>query len=234
MPATHKPVQARHEEQCAAQTSRYQASSGRSQAAMTSGTMAVRQEKKGENDWPVHVAPPRALRERPGHETTTNAGLRNSDGCTPRIQRRAPLTSCPHTRVASTRATETTKTITRGAPHMARRQERCRDQHDNRRREIQRLPVHEMKRRQVQPLCNGRGAGHREHKAAHHQKRQRAQEPAVYRPQASPKTTERSAREIMRRLLSAASETVRRTRSRKQSPRIFVVRELIVGRAGRR
>ena len=43
--------------------------------------------------------------------STTNAGLTNSDGCTPAIQRREPLTSAPNISASTTNVIATMKTI---------------------------------------------------------------------------------------------------------------------------
>ncbi len=93
-------------------------------------------------------------------------GLRNSDGWMPKIQRRAPFTSCPKNSVATTRPSETTKPISAARPHHPRRQEGGAEHHRNRRKEGQRLAVDEMERMQMQALGHRRAAGHGENEPA--------------------------------------------------------------------
>ena len=76
-----------------------------------SGTM-VTGSSSSANSLPASVgAPTRPPSAKAQAHSTTNAGLTNSDGCTPAIQRREPLTSTPNISAATTSARLMAKTI---------------------------------------------------------------------------------------------------------------------------
>ena len=55
------------------------------------------------------VAPVRPPSVKAHAASTTNAGLMNSEGCSPKIQRLAPFTSAPNISARMIRASDTTK-----------------------------------------------------------------------------------------------------------------------------
>jgi hypothetical protein len=65
------------------------------------------------------------------------------------------------------------------APHVAQGQEGHEGQDPDRRREEERLAAHEVERREVQPLGDGRASGHEEDEARNHERGKRREQRPV-------------------------------------------------------
>ena len=117
---------------------------------------------------------------------TTKAGLADSDAWMLMpirvIQRREPLTSGPNSSVATISTMRDREHDQRGAADLPRRQERHADQHDEGRQQEQHVAVEEVERIEPDPGRHRRTRRQRKNDAAQHQRNDRRQQQAVYRP----------------------------------------------------
>ena len=96
------------------------------------------------------------------------------------------------------------------------------------------LPVDEMEGRQIEPLGDGRAGGQRHHDADHHQRDERAEQPAIDGAKPIGDGAAFSARNHARLPLAAFAAINAATIARKRIAARFEIGELIVGGAGRR
>ncbi len=167
---------------------------------------------------------------------TTNAGLTNSDGCTPPIHRREPLTSTPNISASTTSAIAIDEDDQRRAAHAARREERHADHHRGRRQQQLGLTIDEMEGREIEPLGDRRAGGERHHHADHHQRGERTQQPRIDGAEPigdRPALGSRHHRSVSLDCLVRGGDP-RRRQGAEAIAAHFKIGELVVGRAGRR
>ena len=111
----------------------------------------------------------------------TKAGLMNSEGWTPKIQRREPLTSAPNISARTISAMLTAKTISAARRMWRGDRNEVATISSAGRRQQQSLAIDEVEGRQAEPLGDRRAGGERHHQADHHQRAERAEQPAVDR-----------------------------------------------------
>ena len=141
--------------------------------------MAIGSSRKDRSFAGIAVGPVRPPSVKAQAARTTNAGLMNSEGCRPKIQRLAPLTSAPNMSARMMSANDTAN-----VSNAARRT--CRGE----RNEVaiisaavgissQGLAVDEVESREIEPLRDRRTCRQRHHQADHHQRHERPDEPPV-------------------------------------------------------
>ena len=109
----------------------------------------------------------------------TKAGLMNSEGCSPKIQRREPLTSAPNSSAATISAMLTTKRISAARRTWRGERNEVATSSSARRQQQRGLAVDEMERGQAEAFGDRGARGERHHDADHHQRAEGGEQPAV-------------------------------------------------------